>query len=388
MPSFASGRLTASAAYQTAILIRPAVAVKLPDVAHLAVFLEVEIGHQHFFLLVAGLGDDLAARVDEVAGAVEVVFAQRLHADAVDRADPIAVGDGVRHLLDLPEVHRESARGRRGDVDDLGAVEAQGAGAFGEVPVVADVDADLRVLGLEDGIAQVAGPEVELLPEAADLWDVRLAILAEVAAVGVDDGGGVVVDAGLLQLVYRHDQHHLVLLGHLAHAANRRAIRHRLGEFVELGILHLAEIGAGGELLQAGDLRPPLRRLADQADLPLDVLLHTHAAERLNQCAANHRHSMPPDLVPDHLAHDSRLMTPTRWAGCKTCSDRSPRRHVPGAHHLRHDCVARSPRRPCASARELFHGTPADAVCRQRRGKGTDASWRPRFLARSGASGR
>src|SRR5260221_10986547 len=324
MPSFASGRQTASAAYHVAILIWPAIAVKLPDVAHLAVLLEVEVGHQHLFLFVAGLGDDLAARVDEVAGAVEVVFAERLHADAVDRADPVAVGDGMRHLLDLPEVHREPARGRRGDVDDLGAVEGQGAGALGEVPVVADVDADLGVFGLEDGVAQVAGPEVELLPEAGDLWDVRLAILAEVTAIGVDDGGGVVVDAGLLQLIYRHDQHHLVLLGHLAHAANRRAIGHRLGELVELGILHLAEVGAGGELLQAGDLHPALRRLADEADLPLDVLLHTHAAERLNQCAANHCHSMPPVPVPDHLAHDTRLKTPTRWAGCKTRGDRSP----------------------------------------------------------------
>ena len=40
--------------------------------------------------------------------------------------------------------------------------------------------------------------------------DVGLAVLAEVLAVGVDDGGGVVVDAGRLVVlfVHRHDQHH------------------------------------------------------------------------------------------------------------------------------------------------------------------------------------
>jgi hypothetical protein len=63
------------------------------------------------------------------------------------------------------------------------------------VPVVADVDADLADGGLEDRVPEVPGPEVELLPEALDVRDVRLAVLAQVLAVGVDDRGGVVVDA-------------------------------------------------------------------------------------------------------------------------------------------------------------------------------------------------
>jgi hypothetical protein len=64
------------------------------------------------------------------------------------------------------------------------------------VAVVADIHADLAYGRLEDGIAQVARPEVELLPEALDVGNVGLAVLAEVGAVGVDDGRRVVLHAG------------------------------------------------------------------------------------------------------------------------------------------------------------------------------------------------
>ena len=82
----------------------------------------------------------------------------------------------------------------------------------GKVPVVADVDADRRVARLEHRVAEVAGLEEVLLPEARGVRDVVLAVLAEVAAVGVVDRGGVVVDAGLLALVDRDDHRHLVFL--------------------------------------------------------------------------------------------------------------------------------------------------------------------------------
>ena len=103
------------------------------------------------------VADELAARVDEVALAVEVVVADiGLDADPVDRPDVVAVGDGVADLLDPPQVLGQAARGGARDQHDLGAVEAERAGAFGEVAVVADVDADLADRGLEDRVAEVA----------------------------------------------------------------------------------------------------------------------------------------------------------------------------------------------------------------------------------------
>src|SRR3546814_1839339 len=80
----------------------------------------------------------------------------------------------------------------------------QRAPALREVAVVADVDAEPAVGGVEHRPAGVAGLEEELLVEAGDLRDVGLAVLAEVAAVGVDERAGVVVDAGDVLLVDRH----------------------------------------------------------------------------------------------------------------------------------------------------------------------------------------
>ena len=83
-----------------------------------------------------------------------------------------------------------------------------------------------------------------------------------------------------------------MLLGDFLHALDGRAVGHRLGELVVFGVLHLAEVGAGGQLLQAGDLRALLGSLVDQGDLPLDILLHAHAAEGLDQRAANGAHTL------------------------------------------------------------------------------------------------
>ena len=118
------------------------------------------------------------------------------------------------------------------------------APALGEVPVVADVHADLADRGVEDRVPAVAGTEVELLPEALRLRDVLLAELAEVRAVGVDHGGGVVVHPGLLVLVHRQHHHHAELLGDAAEPLRRRAVGDQLGVAVVLGVLHLAEVRA------------------------------------------------------------------------------------------------------------------------------------------------
>jgi hypothetical protein len=110
-----------------------------------SIIVEVEVGDHQLVVVLAGLGDDLPARVHEVAGAVELADVPgRLGADAVDGADVVAVGDGVGGLLELPQVLAEAGDGGAGVEDDLGAVEAQAARALGEVAVVADVDADWR----------------------------------------------------------------------------------------------------------------------------------------------------------------------------------------------------------------------------------------------------
>src|SRR5215203_4013775 len=90
---------------QLAVRLRAAVAHELPGVAHLPDHVKVEVVDEHLVLELGRLRDDPAARVAEVAGAVEARLAERrLHPDPVDRADPEAVGDRVRRLLQFPEI--------------------------------------------------------------------------------------------------------------------------------------------------------------------------------------------------------------------------------------------------------------------------------------------
>src|ERR1041385_8671732 len=143
----------------------PAAAEELPRAAHFLDHVEVELADDQLVLVAAALRDELAARVDEVRLTVELAdVPRRLGADAVDRADEVAVRDRVCGLLELPQVLGEPGDRRRRVVDDLGAVEAERTRTLGEVAVVADVDADPRVLGLERRIAEVARAEEVLLP--------------------------------------------------------------------------------------------------------------------------------------------------------------------------------------------------------------------------------
>src|SRR6266568_3855508 len=254
------------------VRVRPAVAEELPDRADFVDGVEVEIGHHQRILVARALGHDLPPRVAEVALAVELAhLPRRLDPDPVDGPHEVAVGHGVGGLLQLPEVLGETGHGGRGVEHDLGAVQPEGAGPLGEVAVVADVHADLGVSGLEHRVAEVPGPEVELLPEARlAVRDVGLAVLAEVAAVRVDHRRGVVVDSRLLLLVHRHHQHHLVLPGQLLHEGDGRPVGDTLGQVVPARLLLGAEVRPVEQLLQAEDLDLLARGPIDQLQVLVD----------------------------------------------------------------------------------------------------------------------
>src|SRR6266542_5355533 len=209
---------------QLGIRLGAAVAEELPGVADLAGLVEVQLGDQHLVGVLGGSGDDLPARVAEVARPVEPVRVQRLlGAHPVDGRDPVAVGHRVRRLLQLPQVAGQRLDRGGGVEHQLGALEPELPGNLGEVPVVADDQPDAADRGVEHRVAEVPRLEVVLLPEAgADLGNVRLAVLAEHTAVAFDDHRRVVVDARLGLLVERHDQGHAMVAGQLAHAGHGR----------------------------------------------------------------------------------------------------------------------------------------------------------------------
>src|SRR5215212_8569782 len=82
------------------VALRPAVAEELPGIPDLADHVQVKVCDDERVLVPWGLRYELAARVAEVALAVEFAYVPRLLvAYAVDSADEVTVGDGVRRLL-------------------------------------------------------------------------------------------------------------------------------------------------------------------------------------------------------------------------------------------------------------------------------------------------
>src|SRR5487761_8452 len=240
-----------SRASKIGVRVRPAIAVERPLVAHGVDEVQVQVPDDELAgVSGARLADQPALGADEVRGAVEVVVAVLFDPDPVDRADVVLVGDRRGRLLQLPQVIGK-ARARRARVEDnLRAVKAERPPPLGEVPVVADVDADPAHGSLEHRVAAVARPEVELLPEAGKVRKVVLAVLAEVRPVGVDHRGRVVEEARLLDLVHRQHHDQAELGGELREALGDRA-GDRLGVLVELRLLHLAEVRSVEELLEA-----------------------------------------------------------------------------------------------------------------------------------------
>src|SRR5712664_2060501 len=225
---------------------RAAVAIELPGVANFPNLVEIQLGDEQFVPVAAGLLDDFAARVAEVALAVKFAnFPGSFGANAIDGGDEIRVGYRVSGLLEFPKIFGETGDSGGGVVDNFRSVEAEDAGAFGKVAVVTDVDADAGEARLEDGVAGISGSEIKLFPEARmAMGNVVLAVFAEVAAIGIDDRGGVEVDAGHFDFVDRDNKNHLVFLSELLHGRDRRTARDPFGEFVPAGLLLGAKIRA------------------------------------------------------------------------------------------------------------------------------------------------
>src|SRR5262249_4779166 len=163
------------------------IAIELPLNAHFFNHVEVEIGCDQLVFIARSLRNDLSARIAEITLAVEFADVPwPFFADSVDRADEVTVRNGVSRLLKLPQIFRMAGSRRRRNKDNLCAVESESACAFRKVAIVADIDADFGICGLEHRITEIPRREVELLPKSRQtVRNMRLAILAEILAVGV-----------------------------------------------------------------------------------------------------------------------------------------------------------------------------------------------------------
>jgi hypothetical protein len=138
-------------------------------------------------------------------------------------------------------------------------------------PVITDIYADGSVLGFENGIAQIARREVELLPESGmHVRDVVLAVLAQIASVCIDDCGSIEIHSRHLLFVNRDYDCHLMFGGDLLHQLGSRSVWNSFCELVPADVLLGAEIGAVEQLLQAKDFHFFLCRLLDKLKMLVD----------------------------------------------------------------------------------------------------------------------
>src|SRR6266516_2037 len=108
------------------VRLGPAVAEELPGAPDLFDHVEIHLRHNELVFVLAALREEVAARIDEVARAVELSHVpRRLDADAIDAAHEVAVRHRVGRLLELPEILRESFHCRGGIEHDLRAVESK-----------------------------------------------------------------------------------------------------------------------------------------------------------------------------------------------------------------------------------------------------------------------
>ncbi len=172
---------------------------------------------------------------------------------------------------------------------DRGGIEEElCAGERGEprrlrVPLVpADEHARLGKPGVPRAVAEIARREVELFVIVGVVRNVHLPVLAQVAAVGIEDGGRIVIEPLGPLLEKRGDDHDAQFAREPAESLGTRAW-HRLGEREEIVVLRLAEVRAAEQLGQADHLRAALRRITNACDRAGEVLLRVRGHPHLDE---------------------------------------------------------------------------------------------------------
>ena len=207
---------------------------------------------------------------------------------------------GELYILRMPV-----ADGRR-DKDDLSSLQSQYSRRLREPLVPTDEDADLGNLGVEHAVSQIPRRKVEFLIIARIIGDVHLAVLAQVAAIGIQHHGRIVVQARSPLFEQPGYDDNTQFPRQLTKLAHRRAIfANRLGQAEQAIVHHLAEVTGLEQLLQAYDLGSLADCLADTG--------HSLGIIGFNIVATRH---LDQAHIHDLLHHPSRM--------CFICAKCSP----------------------------------------------------------------
>jgi len=268
--NFGQREISAPALGKGGVGIDAAVAEKRPDAAEILDRLEIEVVVEDFLVFGGGLGDQFAVGICDERAAPELGVV--LGAGAVDGGEVAAVGDGVAALHGFPCAVLGRAEGGfflgqpadGGRVnEDLSAAQRHQAGSF-RIPLVpANQDADFSKFRVPNRPSAIAGGEVKFLFECGILRDVGFPIESHQRAVGIVDGGGVVIESGAAVLEQRGNQHDPEFASKFSQTVGDWA-GEGIGEIEACGILDGAKIWGEKQLLGDHDVGAVGGGLADE----------------------------------------------------------------------------------------------------------------------------
>src|SRR3990172_9508135 len=283
-----------------AIGVDAAVSQEVKELPELSDASEIEVRDQHF-LLGPGPSQNLSERIGDEALAVERHLV--LDSDPVHGGDEDAVGDGVR--ADdrppglggaVPGPVRLGADGRRVE-EYLGAFKREDPRYFGKPLVPANPDSDDPVAGGKDRIAEVSRGEVELLVILRSVGNVGLAVLPELAAIGVEDDGGIEIDPGPRLFEDGDDEDDSELRRERRHALGGFRGQ-RFGERIAAHIYTLRKVAGLEELLEADNCGALRSRLTNSLLRPSQVERRVVSGRELEKRDSSHgRYPKPNDAT-------------------------------------------------------------------------------------------
>src|SRR5882762_1700161 len=261
---------------------------------------QIDLANEDLLFVVRSLSDDDSERIakersspefkprprSRVAANVAIFLAHAVHHCHID-----PIGDGVPALNCAPSIMLRLA-----ELGLLGRMPANGGGveqyvralqgckprAFGVPLIPADERTNSPGLRIERLIAKIPGCEIVLFVVEWVVGDMHLAVFAAKGSVGIDDRGGVVVDAG--STLFKEGDHEgdFQLAGDGAEALGGGA-RNRLGQIKQGQVFALTEVLGLEKFRQADHLRALFGRLANMRDGRLHVFFWVGRAGHLNQ---------------------------------------------------------------------------------------------------------
>src|SRR6266404_172369 len=232
-----------------------AVAQKRPIAARVFAFRGIALDDQDFFFVARSLGENLAEGIGDKRIAPEfqagiAFFGLAFESHTIDDSGVDSVSNGMAALDRFPGIELGSAELRffvrvpadAGRIKNhLRAAEGGEARAFGIPLVPANLNADACIPSIKIWKTEIAGSEVKLFVVEGIVGNVHLAVFSEKRSIRVEDGAGVVVNAGGAAFEEGYDQRDFVFFRNLGECFGRRA-GYSLGEIEKFRVFGAAEV--------------------------------------------------------------------------------------------------------------------------------------------------